>query len=335
MRYVGIGVLGCGRIGQLHAEIVAQRTMNASLTAVADAIEGLASKVASEVGAKHSYVSLKEMVKDPEVDAVILATPTFMHKDNIIEAAEAQKHILCEKPITLTIEEANFAISTAKKADVKLQVGYMRRFDPSYQKANLMIERAEIGKPVIFKGIARDPSPPPAGWEADPKLSGGMFATQTSHDFDLARWLMKSEVVSVSAEGGALTSDQCRKYNDLDNAVVNLRFASGAVGNIENSRNFRYGYDQRVELVGSEGAVFIENWRPDSAVLYTEDGLSLGEAPWFLGRFKEAFVAQANRFVECIIQDKEPYVTGYDGLKALEIAMAAWKSLEQKKFITI
>lgn len=203
MRVVGIGVLGCGTIGRVHAQIIARRAQQARLVAVADVVEGVARDVAAELDVTSVYPSLEKMVSNTEVEAVVIATPNYMHKDNIVEAAEAHKHILCEKPLTLTTQEADQAISAARRAGVKLQVGFMRRYDQGYVKANTLIEQGAIGKPLIFKSISRDSaSPLKPGWETDPKLGGGLILTDCTHDFDTARWLMKSEVVSVSAEGG-------------------------------------------------------------------------------------------------------------------------------------
>jgi len=333
LREVRIGVIGLGRIGELHAKNLAFRVPRAKLVAVVDVDKGKLNKVVSELGVG-GFEDYRDLLKGDIVDAVVIATPSYMHVKMVEEFAEASKHIFCEKPLALNLEGAKRCVKAVEKAGVKLQVGYMRRFDPGYSKAKKIVERGEIGRPVLIKLISRDPAPPP-GWVADPKLSGGIFIDLASHDFDLARWLMRGEVRRVYVEGGALVYEEVRKYGDLDNAVINLLFEDGRIGNVDVSRNAVYGYDIRTEILGTEGAVVVGKWRETPLVLFKKGGFSCDTVWWFRERFAQAYLNEMITFVDCLLRDKDCPVTGYDGLKAVEIAMACKKSLEEGRPVTL
>jgi len=330
---IGVGVVGLGRIGQLHAEIFNSKIPNAKLVAVSDVVENLV-KSASEKFNVKGYLSYEEMLRDAEVDAVVICTPTFLHKDMIMLAAEYHKHILCEKPLTVTVKEAEEVLSKISNSNVILQVGYMRRFDYAYQEAKKKINAGDIGRPVAFIGIARDPAPPP-GWAADPKLSGGIFLDMLSHDFDMARWLMDSEIKRVYVEGGAFIYEEIKEKGDLDVVTINFRFENGAVGFIHGSRKSAFGYDLRTEVLGTEGTVYIGYRQDPMFAIGVKHGLIYSGIKWFFKRFYDAYVEEDKHFIDCLINDKKPLITGEDGKKAVEIAEASWKSLKENKAINL
>jgi len=332
-RVVGVGVVGLGRIGIVHSEIFALRVENAKLVAVCNRKESTARSIGEKFGARW-YTSYEEMLKDKDLDAVVICTPTFLHADMIVRAAEEGKHILTEKPMTITVEEAKRVLKAVEKAGVKLQVAYMRRFDHAYSKAKKTIEEGKIGKPLLFIGIARDPAPPP-GWAADPKKSGGIFLDMLSHDFDTARWLMSAEVTEVYVRGGAYLYDEIREKGDLDVVSISFSFSNGAMGYIHGSRKSTYGYDLRTEVYGSEGTVFVGCNADPLFSTGTREGIVYSGFAWFAGRFYDAYVAEDQHFIECILEDKKPLIDGTDGLRAVQIAEAAWKSIKEEKPIKI
>lgn len=329
MRKVGIAVVGLGRIGRLHAEILRFKVEGAELVAVGDVLEEIAKSVASRLGVKY-YLSYDELLKDDAIEAVAIATPTFLHKDMIIKAAEAGKHIFVEKPLTVTSEEAKEVIQAVRKAGVKLQVGYNRRFDYAFRKAKKAIEEGKLGKLIAFLSVARDPGAPP-GWAADPKKSGGIFLDMLSHDFDMARWLMNAEVTEVYVVGGNYIHEEIKEKGDLDVVTINFKFSNGAQGMIHGTRKFPYGYELRTEVFGTEGVVYIGDNKDNMYSIGVKEGLIYHGAPWFERRFYDAYVEELKHFIDVIVNDKEPLVTGVDGLRATQIAEACWKSFKEGK----
>jgi Predicted dehydrogenases and related proteins len=316
-------VVGMGRAGRLHAQNFAENIKNAELKAVVDPVEEIAKEAGKEFGVP-CYKSLEDALEKEDFDAVIICTPSFTHLPLIVEAAEHGKHILCEKPLTLTLEDADRALRATAK--VKLQVGYMRRFDRYYREAKERIEKGEIGEPLIFTTIAKDPFLP-AGWTGDPSKSGGIFLDMLSHDFDTARWLMGKEVKEVCAKGGNWIYGK-----DFDCVSVILEFEKG-IGTIDGCRKCCYGYDLRTEVTGSGGTIFVNSPIDANLAVGNNEGIRPKQAQWFWERFKNAFFEEDLSFVDCIQKDKEVLVTGMDGKRALEIALAAKISAEAGKFI--
>ena len=337
MKKVGIIVVGLGRIGRLHAEVFRTKVENAKLIAVVDVNENVARSVAESLGVKY-YTDYEKALKDPEVNAVCICTPTFLHKDMVIAAAEEGKHIFCEKPLTVTSDEAKECINKARKAGVKLQVAYMRRFDYAYKQAKEKIEKGEIGEPIIFISIARDPAPPP-GWAADPSKSGGIFLDMLSHDFDMARYLIASEVKEVFVQGGNYLKgpgyDELKQKGDLDVVSIQFKFENGVLGYIHGSRKSAFGYDLRTEVLGTEGTVYVGCTADTMFSIGTKAGLTYYGIAWFMKRFYDAYVEEDKHFINCIIEDKEPMVSGIDGLRAVQIAEACWKSYREGKPVEV
>ncbi len=316
---LNIAVFGLGRMGRLYAQTIAKQAPLARLCAVAEPDAQARADLPLDVPCVCE--TAQEALALPGLDAVVIATPTDTHSALVIAAAQAGKAIFCEKPLALTLAETRAALDVVAQAGVPLQVGFMRRFDTAYRQARQMIDHGLIGRPVTFKAIGRDPFCPRPAF-ADPARSGGLILDMGIHDFDLARWLVGSEVERVSAEGTLLVCDDLRAVGDFDNAVINLRFESGALGNVEVSRNAFYGYDIRTEVLGSEGIVRIGGAKQPEPMLSTRHAAPAAGA-YLMNRFAEAYRAQLDHFVDCLLDDQPPAVSGADALAAFEIALAA------------
>ena len=334
MRKLGIGVLGVGEMGKRHAENLRRLVSDARLVAVADVAATRARQVADELEIDHSYSSLEEMVTNKDIDSVLIATPDKFHAHGICVAAVAGKNILCEKPIATDLADAHAALKEVSRAGVGLQIGFMRRYDPGYAAAYKKIEAGEIGKPLIFKSVGRDKNEPPlASYQS--QINGMLFYNSTIHDFDLARWLMQDEVTEVQAYTTVAIRPEVAKYGDVVAGVINLKFANGAIGNIESYVQALYAYDVRTEIVGSKGSIFVGSINHTPVTFLSPRGSNAVLADHFLTRFADAYLEEVRDFVKTILNEKSPRVTGDDGLKALEIAVAAEKSgLQSKPFAT-
>ncbi len=322
---VNVGVIGLGRMGQLYARILATQISGARLFAVSEVSEQARQQFAGQYDVSRVFADPYELLSQPELEAVVIATPTSTHHDLVMAAARAGKAIFCEKPLALDPKENVVMIAEAEKAGVPLQVGFMRRFDAGYRRAKKLIDEGQIGTPVTFKSLSRDPFCPPKNY-LDPKQNGGLIIDMGIHDFDLARWLMGSEVERVSGEGTTLVCEDLKAAGDFDNAVVIMRFVNGALGHVEASRNAFYGYDIRTEVLGSEGAVMIGAQQHTPVLLLTRSGAQHDVMPYLMERFGDAYRAQLQHFVECVQTGQTPSVGGYDALAALKIGIAAHRA---------
>ena len=317
MKQLKIGIIGAGRIGSLHAKSITYNVPTATVVGITDVFKANAEKVASELNIPKIYDDYKQMLADPEVEAVLVCSSTDTHADIAIEAAAAGKHIFCEKPVDLTPEKVNAVIEAVKKAGVKLQVGFNRRFDHNFAHVREMVTDGKIGDVHIIKITSRDPAPPPAEYSA---VSGGMFLDMTIHDFDMARFLAGSEVTEVYANATCL----------VDTAVISLKFANGAVGVIDNSRRAAYGYDQRIEVFGSKGAAAASNDTPTNVVFMGDEGVVYDKPLYFfLERYMQSFRDEMLQFVDAVLEDKATPTTGEDGLNSILVALAAKKSVAE------
>jgi len=331
MKPVTFGIIGAGRIGKLHADNLLSRVDGARLKAITDPFldeDWVASRNIPLIGKDHRI-----LLDDPEIDAILIGSPSAEHAPQMIECAEAGKHIFCEKPIALDPEIIRNALAEVDKSGVKLQVGFNRRFDPNFSAVQHQVASGALGDPHIIRITSRDPAPPPAEYVAG---SGGMFLDMTIHDFDMARFLSSSEVTEVHAYGAVLVDPEIGKAGDIDTAVISLKFANGALGIIENSRKAVYGYDQRVEVFGAKGTAMADNNTPTSMIVLNESG-TIRDKPlyFFLERYKTAFVAEMQSFVDAIREDKPTLVSGKDGLVPVLIAMAAKESLKTGKPVQV
>ena len=327
---IRMGLIGAGRMGKVFAHTLAFNVSAVDLVAVADIDPKTSEEVALRFGAKYHYTDYCQLLERADIDAVVIATPTSTHVQVIKDAAAAGKHIFSEKPLGQTLEMCDEAIAAAKKTGIKLQLGFMRRFDAAYALAKKKIDEGVIGQPVVFHGISRDKGRTSLEF-ARRANSGGMIMDMGVHDFDLARWLMSSEVVRVQTEGDCLVYPELKEVGDIDNALINLRFANNAVGNIDLSRNAIFGYDIRTEVLGSEGSLLIGNLQQTSILVMTRQGITHDTIPGFMERFGDAYAAEIRDFVSCILEDREPNVTGEDARKATAIGMAATRSLDETR----
>ena len=334
MRKLGVGVLGVGEMGRRHAENLRRLVPDAQLMAVADVSAERAHQAATELEIEHSYSSLEAMLECKGLDAVVVATPDKFHAAGIKLAAAAGKDILCEKPLALTLPDAHELLGAVSKAGVRLQVGFMRHYDPAYAAAMKRIEAGEIGVPVVFKSIGRDKDGPPlSAYQSN--VNGMLFYGNTIHDFDLARWLMQDEVVEVHAYTTVAIRPEVAQFGDVVASVVNLKFAHGAIGNIESGAQAAYGYDVRTEVVGSKGSILVGSLNRIPATFLSASGGTQILADHFLSTFADAYVAEMRDFVETMLQDRPPRINGEDGLKALAIAVAAENSHLQGQAVKV
>lgn len=330
MRKLGVGVLGVGEMGRRHAENLRRLVPQAQLVAVADVAAERARRAAEELEIEKSYGSLEAMLECKGLDAVVIATPDKFHTRAIQVAAGAGKDILCEKPLALTLADAQASLDAVSRAGTRLQVGFMRRYDPAYAAAMKRIEAGEIGVPVIFKSVGRDKEGAPlSAYQSN--VNGMLFYTNTIHDFDLARWLMRDEVSEVHAYTTVSIRPELAQFGDVVASVVNLKFAQGAIGNIESHAQAVYGYDVRTEIVGSTGSIMVGSLNRTPAAFLTVHGNLQPIADHFLTTFADAYLAEIQDFVDSILKDRPPRVSGEDGLKALAIAVAAENSNSQAK----
>lgn len=327
---IRIGLIGVGRMGKVFAHTLAFTVAEADLVAIADVDPKTAQEAANRYGAKYCFSDYHDLLARDDVDAVVIVTPTATHSEIIQAAAAAGKHIFSEKPLAQTLEMCDAAIQAVQAAGVKLQLGFMRRFDPAYQVAKRRIDAGEIGTPVMFRSTSRDPRRTSLEF-ARRENSGGLILDMGVHDFDLAGWLMGSDVVRVSTEGGCLVYPELNDVGDIDNAMINLKFANGSLGNIDLSRNAVYGYDIRTEVLGSEGGLLIGTLQQTATLVMNRQGVTHDTIPYFMERFGEAYAAEIRDFVACVVEDRQPSVTGQDARKATAIGIAATRSLDEGK----
>lgn len=332
-RVIKVGVIGAGRIGKIHAENLATRIPGVEVVAIADPNVAAAKDLAEKLHVSSYSEDYRKILDDKSIEAVLICSSTDTHARFMTEAAEAGKHIFCEKPVDHSLEKIDAALAAVKKAGVKCQIGFNRRFDPNFKKVRQMVNEGKVGEVQILRITSRDPAPPPVSYV---KVSGGMFLDMTIHDFDMARYLSGSEVVEVYAAGGVMVDPGIGEAGDIDTAVITLKFANGSIGTIDNSRKAIYGYDQRVEVFGSKGMVAVANNTANSSVYSSEDGV-FSEKPlyFFLERYMDSFIAELSDFIDAVREDKPTPVTALDGRKPVVIAMAANKSLKENRPIKL
>ena len=326
---MNIGLIGVGRIGTLHAQHLAFRLPQANLLAVADLFLEAAKRCAADCQIPHAFQDYRRILDDPTIEAVVICTSTDTHARIIEEAAARGKHIFCEKPLDLDLARIDRMLTSVNEAGVKLQVGFNRRFDPNFQRVREMVAAGKIGVPHIVRITSRDPEPPSIEYV---KVSGGIFLDMTIHDFDMARYLMDSEVAELYAMGGVMVDPEIGRVGDIDTTIITLRYANGAMGTIDNSRRAVYGYDQRVEVFGSDGMIMVSNEKPDAVEWSASDGTHSSLPLFFyIERYTEAYIAEMKAFIECVQQDKVPPVTGMDGRIPVVMGHAARMSWEENR----
>lgn len=340
MQELGIGVIGLGRLGYVHAYNIRQ-TPGARLIAVCDQQEKLARETALEMDCL-SYSDPRKMLDNPDIQAVCVVTPTGHHLEPVTAVVEAKKALFCEKPLAGSLEDTLTLVELIKGSGIKCQLGFQRRFDPPHAEAQRMIRNGSIGKPVFINGFSRDPFPPPP-WACDPSKGGGLYIDFLLHDFDMARFLMNDEVETVFAADTNLVVDSEGIEGFADNAVVSLRFKGGALANYHASMHAGYGYDIRTEVFGSEGNLMIGDLHRTALTCCTREGgiskpltyQSQGKMPHFMVRFREAYALEMRAFVDCVSKDTPPPIDEQDALKAFKIAVAAGESARRGRPVTV
>jgi len=326
-RKINLAVIGTGRMGSVHVRNVARLVPEANLVAICDIRLEAAQPLAEELGIPRVVKDYHELLADKSIEAVLIATSTDTHDFIVRDAAQAGKHIFCEKPLALDLKKINDALAAVKSAGVKLQVGFNRRFDKSFRKVHEVVASGEIGRPCIFRITNRDPDFPAIEFM---RVSGGMFLDMTIHDFDMVRFLSGSEAEEIYTMGAILVDPEIGRAGDVDTCVVTMRLANGALATIDNSRKAVYGYDQRVEVFGSAGMVAVLNRTPDTHVHFAANGVhSATPLYFFLERYADAYVAEMQEFVRCVQAGATPPVTGRDGLVPVIMGLAATRSLKE------
>jgi len=326
---VNIGIVGAGRIGQVHAETLS-RLPNARAVHIVDTIEKAAQSAATKFGIPRVSTRFEDLVENKDIHAVFICSPSTLHAAQIKACCAAGKHIFCEKPLAITLAEADEVIQTVERSGVKMMLAFQRRFDPFFASAQAAVARGDIGEPFTFKLTSRDPAPPPIEYL---KMSGGQANDQAIHDFDVARFLMNgAECTEVYTVGACRVDPRiAQEAGDTDVMVVLLRFDNGAFGTVEVSRLCSFGYDQRVEVFGSKGQVSFGNAYPNDVMLEDKSSVRRAAMPYsfFMDRYERAYRNEVSVFVDCLLNNKPMPTSGRDGRAAMVIARAAKKSLDE------
>lgn len=334
---LGIGVIGAGRAGMIHARSFAAHVDGARLVALSDpSAEGLAA-AGREVGVESLYPTHEQLLSDPGVDAVVVVTPTRFHQQIVLDAAAAGKHVLCEKPMAMSVEECTTMVRACDQAGVRLQIGFMRRFDAGFRRAKALIDEGRIGEVVSVVSRTHGPSVPQA-WMYDLRASNGPLAEVNSHDIDTVRWLSGAEVDSVHATAGNFRAPQARdEFPDFyDTVLLTARLDTGAIGCIDGAQGVKYGYDAHVEVLGTEGRLDIGDLQANRVVLHRADGTSERDiVPSWRNLFADAYRDEDRSFVRAILDDQPTEVTGVDGLRAVEVVNAGNDSIRTGQVVTL
>ena len=326
MARLKIGLIGLGRLGRVYARDLSSRIAATKLVAVADTDGALADRAAREFDVPRSYTDAASLIADPQVDAVVIVSPTHTHRDVVIRALEAKKPTFCEKPPAISLGEAVEMADARERTGTFLQMGFMRRFDPGYAAAKKHVEEGRIGRPVVFKATSRDPFPPSLSY-ADPKSSGGIFVDMGIHDFDLARWFM-GDVASIQAVGGVLAYPELKTVGDRDNVIAMLTFSDGRLGVVDLTRNGFYGYDISTDLLGTEGTIRVGYIRETPLLVMTRNNVAHDTVPYFMERFERAYTLQLQNFAQNVLRERPAPVTIHDGVEALRVAVAATRACD-------
>lgn len=327
--YLGFGVLGAGRIGALHARNLAGSIDGAHLALVMDADLEAAQRAA--YGGAAVVGSVEEVLGHPAVNAVLIASPTTLHAEQIKAAAQAGKAIFCEKPVALDLKTTQEALNAVKTAGVPFQIGFNRRFDAGFREVARAIHTGELGRPEMFRSQSSDPTPPPESYVA---TSGGIFIDSVIHDLDIARFML-GDVTRVTALGRVLVAPYMEVYSDVDTSILTLEFTSGAIGVVQNSRRTVHGYDLRVEVHGERGKLVTEAERATQVWKYGEAGIQGDYVYYFLERFRDAYRAEVQAFVDAVHSGEKPKPGAEDAVEALRLALAATKSLKEKRPVEV
>jgi len=331
---VTVGIIGAGRIGKVHTQSICNIVKNATIKTIADPFMNEETAAwAKSMGVTNTTKDYKEILADPEIQAVLICSSTNTHSPISVEAIKAGKHVFCEKPIDHDIDKIKDVIEALKENPIKYQVGFNRRFDHNFEAVRNAVAAGKIGDPHIIRVTSRDPEPPSAEYAA---VSGGMFLDMTIHDFDMVRYLAGCDAEEIYVQSAVLVDPAIGEAGDVDTAVITIKMENGAIAVIDNSRRAAYGYDQRAEVFGSKGMVATANDTESSAVLSTADGVT-GEKPlyFFLERYMQSFAKEVNCFIQAIEEDTDTPLGVEDGLKPVLMGIAAKKSVAEHRPVKI
>jgi myo-inositol 2-dehydrogenase/D-chiro-inositol 1-dehydrogenase len=328
MKTINVAVAGLGRIGKIHLKNLSRNFAEIKVVAVMDIFDE-SKAIADEFNVPVFVKTFDELLAVPELDAVVICSPTDTHADYVVQTAKAGKQIFCEKPLDLSLERVKEVLEIVEETGVKLMLGFNRRFDPEFKKIKQLVLNDAVGDTQIVKITSRDPGPPPVSYI---KVSGGMFLDMTIHDFDMARYISGKQVKEVYAKATVKVDPEIGEAGDVDTAIITLTFEDDSMAVIDNCRKAVYGYDQRLEVFGSKGMVQAENNFPNNHKLYTETGVS-GDLPlhFFLERYDASYNQEVREFIDALISGSEMPVDGKDGLLSIAIGLAAKKSVEENR----
>lgn len=330
---IRVCLIGCGRAGMIHAKSYAGHVRGAQLIAVCDPFEENLDRACAEYTVKYRYTDYRDVMKNPEIDAVIVVTPTDFHHDIVIAAAQAKKHVFCEKPMAINEKECDEMIAACAENGVKLQLGFMRRFDKNFRRGKELIDEGQIGEVAMLKSNTYGPSEPKE-WMYDVRRSYGPIGEVNSHDFDTVRWYAGSEVKWIHAVGNNFRSTQkADEYPEFyDSCSVLMEFENGVIATVTGAQYVKYGYDSRTEILGTKGIVKVGTQNANDVELVTEDKkIHMDSIVSWMNLFRDAYIAEAEAFIDCIVNDTEPEVTGHDGKMALSLVNHGLKSILEKR----
>ncbi|MEQ6120282.1 inositol 2-dehydrogenase [Reichenbachiella sp. MALMAid0571] len=332
MNKINVGIIGVGRMGRIHLDNLVLKFPEVNVVAISDVLESSKS-LAEQYNVPNFYTDYRDLISNPDVEAVVICSPTDRHAENILAAVTAGKQVFCEKPMDLSLETVQELEDIIEASGVKFMLGFNRRFDPNFKKIKSLINEGKVGEPHIVKITSRDPAPPPVSYI---KSSGGMFVDMTIHDFDMARFMAGSEVKQVFAVGKNLVDPEIGKAGDIDTAVITLTFENGCIATIDNSRQAVYGYDQRVEVFGSAGMAGTTNNTPDNHYYYDKNGQS-GPLPlnFFMDRYIDSYYNEMREFIDCLNKNEKPNVGAKDGMVSLAIGIAANISMKENRVVAL
>lgn len=331
---INVGIIGVGRIGRVHGESISKFVRNARVKAVADPfLNEAAIEWAKSMGIDEAYTDYRKILDDTDIEAVLICASTDQHTPLSIEALKAGKHVFCEKPIDHDVAKIKEVLAAVRQSGKKYQVGFNRRFDHNFRAVRQAVQSGRIGRQQIIRITSRDPEPPSIDYV---KVSGGIFLDMTIHDFDMVRFLSGAEVTEVYAEGSVTVDPAIGEAGDIDTAIITLKLDNGATAVIDNCRAACYGYDQRAEVFGTDGAIEISNDSASTAVISSRGGIT-AEKPmfFFLERYMMAYAAEIDAFIEAIVNDTPVQVDATDGLAPVLIGLAAKKSAAEHRPVTI
>ncbi|MHA6260209.1 inositol 2-dehydrogenase [Sporosarcina sp. CAU 1771] len=337
MKKVKVGIVGLGRLGMDHAENIAFKIPNAELTAVCSVIQEEVDNVQKKWGVPYGYTSYEEMLENKELDAIAIISPSPYHCSQIEAALDAGFHVFSEKPLGVTVEECKIAEKAVERNEDKVfMLGFMRRADPSYAYAKKQIEAGAIGKPIMVRATSIDPESTIEGAIKFAATSGGLFLDMTVHDIDLARWFLQSDVKSIYAVGGCYKHEEFAEYGDGDNLAALMQFENGTMAMFHSGRNAAHGYHVETEIVGTHGTLRIGTVpEKNQVIIFDDHGARKECVSGFPERFKEAYILELQEFIDCIVENRKPEISVYDGTKATEVAFAATESFRENKLVLL